>query len=52
VVDQTCACKSIDAYECWALRYNLLWHSHAEIDDDGGPCECMCHECDPDDDEE
>lgn len=40
-----CACKSDDAYDCWALRY----HHHTMvpgmvIDREGGPCECACHD--------
>jgi hypothetical protein len=45
-----CACKSGDAHNCWALRY----HGHTgvselTINDEGGPCECVCHEVEQDD---
>lgn len=40
-----CICKSEDRYDCWALRY----HHHTAvpamtIDEEGGPCECSCHD--------
>lgn len=50
-----CACKAVDAYDCWAVRYGIR---SPEFDDDlsgtelttreivemdGGPCECSCH---------
>ena len=56
MVERTCACKSIDAYECWALRYGsdafCFCHRIEAIKADGGPCECSCHDPEPDDDEE
>jgi len=54
MVDRTCACKSIDTYECWDIRYSghAFCHSIEEIEADGGPCECGCHEFDLDDDDE
>lgn len=45
-----CACPRGSAYECWAARYDLRrWdgsfvRSRREIEADGGPCECFCHE--------
>ena len=40
-----CACHSSDAHNCWALRY----HGHTGVSEltvanEGGPCECACHE--------
>lgn len=42
-----CACWSKDAHNCWALRY----HGHTGVSEltihnEGGPCECACHEVD------
>lgn len=42
-----CACHSADAHNCWALRY----HGHTGVSEltvanEGGPCECACHEDD------
>ena len=49
----TCACKSPDAYECWAIRYDLPPDFMGEeVEMDGGPCQCACHEPDPFDDDE
>ena len=40
-----CACKSHDSYTCWSLRYHpRTFLTNQEIDQDGGPCECACHE--------
>jgi hypothetical protein len=38
-------CKSPDAYDCWSIRYNghICFSSH-EVEKDGGPCECTCHQ--------
>jgi hypothetical protein len=44
-----CACVSTDAYRCWAVRYGKSAWDRAEIDMDGGPCECACHEDDEED---
>lgn len=42
---QRCACKSHDRYDCWALRYfHRTDVSGMTIDEDGGPCECLCHD--------
>lgn len=38
-----CACEDDDAYCCWASRYNLGMPTIQEVRDDGGPCECSCH---------
>lgn len=43
-----CACIAFDRHDCWRLRYNLP-HSKS-VEDDGGPCECACHD-DADDEE-
>ena len=45
-----CACVSTDAYACWARRYNMSQFDCVAIDDDGGPCECDCHQGDEDED--
>lgn len=37
-----CACVDSDAYECWRRRYHLF--SHEDVEDDGGPCACVCHD--------
>ena len=39
-----CACFARDAYECWAHRYGFAEYDHDEIEHDGGPCECACHD--------
>jgi len=39
VTEQTCACVSEDAYECWRLRYDL-----EDMVEDDGPCDCPCHD--------
>jgi hypothetical protein len=52
----SCACKAIDAYDCWVARYRVhsceFWDSNYQgdepifrelVDADGGPCECACH---------
>lgn len=40
-----CACRSADAHNCWSLRY----HGHTGVSEltvhnEGGPCECSCHD--------
>jgi hypothetical protein len=40
-----CACPSEDAHSCWSLRY----HGHSAMSEltvhnEGGPCECACHD--------
>lgn len=39
-----CACPSEDAYRCWATRYGPRDWDIGEIEMDGGPCECPCHD--------
>lgn len=43
MTDRPCACVSEDAYECWAWRYGIDEQDLAAIEIDGGPCECVCH---------
>ena len=43
-----CACPSRDASTCWEIRYGVLPH---EVEADGGPCQCLCHEWEIDEDE-
>lgn len=43
-----CACRRTDPYDCWGLRYSMV--SMNEIDDDGGLCQCVCHQVESDDD--
>lgn len=44
-----CACVSDDAHDCWAIRYGMRpMASFRDVERDGGPCQCGCHE--PDDD--
>ena len=40
---KNCACHSPEAFDCWAARYGMPNVFDAIIDD-GGPCECSCHE--------
>jgi hypothetical protein len=47
-----CACRSIYAHDCWALRH----HGHTGVSEltvthEGGPCECSCHDDEQDDDD-
>lgn len=56
----SCACRSIDAYECWLARYPVALsevldgHSFSSrnqhVRDEGGPCECVCHDAKDEDD--
>lgn len=44
-----CGCWSKDAHNCWARRY----HGHTGVSEltvhnEGGPCECACHEIEED----
>jgi hypothetical protein len=43
-----CACHSDDAYDCWQSRYPSNDASEVqtaqEIEMDGGPCSCSCHD--------
>jgi len=43
---ETCACVSTDPYECWRARFGLhiFYDRIKEIEKDGGPCGCMCHD--------
>lgn len=42
---QHCACHSSDAYDCWQIRYpSDERQSASEIEMDGGPCQCSCHD--------
>jgi len=46
-----CACKGSDKWDCWAVRYSLPRHIsdfRHEVENDGGPCECSCHDADDD----
>jgi hypothetical protein len=43
MIDEGCSCVSRDPFTCWARRYNMPDLSDLIIDD-GGPCECGCHE--------
>lgn len=52
-----CACKSSDAWECWARRYRHddpitgdFVMSYDRVEDEGGPCECYCHYDEDEDD--
>lgn len=37
-----CACVHPHAFECWRIRYQLPLS--ADIHEDGGPCQCVCHD--------
>ena len=39
-----CVCTEDDEYCCWAERYNMWSVSTEEIEADGGPCSCSCHD--------
>jgi len=46
--EKRCACHSTDAYDCWQSRYpsndaNDV-QTAREIEMDGGPCSCACHD--------
>ena len=51
-----CACRGLDAYDCFAARYNIHSWAHTDfdllgqeptlrelVDIQGGPCKCYCH---------
>ena len=41
----SCCCKQSNAYDCWRERYReLYWRDAQEIENEGGPCECLCHD--------
>lgn len=43
--ERRCACHSDDAYDCWSSRYRTDEPQSAqEIEQDGGPCQCSCHD--------
>lgn len=43
--EQSCACRYTDAYDCWSSRYpSDEVRSAQEIEADGGPCHCVCHD--------
>jgi hypothetical protein len=49
-MDNKCACWNQDCYDCWRARYGKV----GDVDIDGGPCECACHDefyCDETDNE-
>lgn len=39
-----CACVSEDGYSCFAKRYGIDSYDYEAIENDGGPCQCGCHE--------
>lgn len=43
IMERSCGCQSDDEYECYAQRY-LIVEDHVLIEEDGGPCQCLCHE--------
>ncbi len=57
-----CACRAIDSYDCWSIRYRVPSPEFADdlsgmeltnrelVEADGGPCECSCHYEDDEDD--
>ena len=45
--NQSCACKSSDAFTCFQIRYRMHDATTAEIQRAGGPCECACHRTEP-----
>ena len=47
-----CVCVDADAYVCWRSRYRSDWvNTREEVIEDGGPCRCMCHKDDDDEDD-
>ena len=46
-----CICVDEHEYVCWAVSHNLGICSAEVIEEDGGPCECRCHDEGYDDDE-
>lgn len=52
--ERTCACHARNAYDCWISRYGADVDeepSVRSIEDDGGPCQCACHDEREEDDE-
>lgn len=43
-MEPRCACASPDAYACWRIRYPETGPEADEVEADGGPCMCDCHE--------
>lgn len=43
-----CACVSTDERICFAARYGISLH---EVEPQGGPCECCCHDREEDEDD-
>lgn len=42
-----CACTCRDAYDCWVRRYPRDVDDDGEgrsVRDQGGPCDCPCHD--------
>ena len=39
-----CSCLDDDRYVCWADRNNLGMCNANVVEQDGGPCECACHD--------
>ena len=37
-----CSCHALDAYDCWTSRYGVRGRINIEMD--GGPCQCVCHD--------
>ncbi len=60
MTEQTCACVSEDAYECWRIRYGLAPRcglvlkrgGDGELLPDNGPCDCPCHDGTEEDDDD
>ncbi len=57
-MSERCACPRSEAYDCWRARYDKLTDdlddlmSRNAVQDDGGPCQCVCHDEDEYDSEE
>jgi hypothetical protein len=49
--EQKCACVAHDAYSCWGARYGFRSFDVDAIHEDGGPCSCICHEPEDEDDQ-
>jgi hypothetical protein len=45
-----CICREFSATACWRQRYNLDWDD--DVQEDGGPCMCACHDIWGDEDDE
>jgi hypothetical protein len=48
--EEGCACPRSNDYDCWRTRYDKLTDdlddmmSADAVKDDGGPCQCVCHD--------